>query len=174
MALRVTIALHKSPSDDGILGSFSAVMIRPDPPCVPSGIKILFLNPRIRIKMAFPTPPPNISVGSERVLEPNVRWGGEGCTPWVIPIRGLMAPGILGAQDERSKWGGQRILDVSVLGTVRDHSALRTRSQGQSMAFPVQWGPYGTHRVQFTRPIDTIEHRASKMLLRARTAPRGA
>ena len=61
-------------------------------------------------------------------------------------------------------------LDVSVLGTVRDHSALRTRSQGQSMACPVQWGPHGTHRVQFTRPIDTIEHRASKMLPRARTA----
>ena len=64
-------------------------------------------------------------------------------------------------------------MDVSVLGTVRDHSALRTRSQGQSMVCPVQWGPHGTHRVQFTRPIDTIEHRASKMLPRARTGPAG-
>jgi hypothetical protein len=124
--------------------------------------------------MALRPPPPNISIGSERVLETNVRWGGGGDTPCPIPVRGLMAPGILGAQDERSKWGGRRTLDVSVLGTVRDHSALRTRSQGQSMACPVQWGPHGSHCIQFTRPIDTIEHRASKMLPRARTAPRGA
>ena len=174
MAESVTYGAPKGASDDCILGSFSAVIIRPDPPCVSSGIKNLFLNPRIRIKMALQPPPPNISIGPDRKLGTNVRWGGKGDTRWPILLRGLMAPGILGAQDERSKWGGRRTLDVSVLGTVRDHSALRTRSQGQSMACPVQWGPHGTHRVQFTRPIDTIEHRASKMLPRARTAPRGA
>ena len=68
--------------------------------------------------MPFPTPPPNISIGPERKLGTNVRWGGEGDTRWPILLRGLMAPGILGAQDERSKWGGRRTLDVSVMGTV--------------------------------------------------------
>ena len=112
------IGAPKSPSDDCILGSFSAVIIRPDPPCVPSGIQIPFLNPRIRIKMALHAPPPNISIGSERVLATNVRWGGGGDTPCPIPVRGLRAPGILGDQDERSKWGGRRTLDVSVPSTV--------------------------------------------------------
>ena len=65
--------------------------------------------------MALQPPPPNIRAGSERVLEPNVRWGGGGCTPWVIPVRGLMAPGILGAQDEHSN---------TAVGALRAYMAL--------------------------------------------------
>jgi len=97
---------------------FSAMKTRSSPTQSASGIQIPFLNPRIRIKMALPPPPPDIRTGPERVLGANVRRGGGGDTPCTIPIRGLMAGGILGALIEASKWGGRRTFDMSVLSTV--------------------------------------------------------
>ena len=133
----------------------------------------LHLNPSRWIILAEIAPPPNIRVGSERVLAPNVRWGRGASALRTIHLLGLRVKLNFNIPMDSTKSVGRRTLHMSVCMTASQYYALATSPLGEPIAQVVRYGPCGTHGIVFRPSLDVVRSRFAKNTLAAPNARRG-